>query len=184
VASVISELRELIPKRPMTWAESNRIAELVAMRFLALSGIKAAPVPEEIISELPRVSVEREYPFKVSGVTAFYEGLWMVALNAGEPLGRQRFSLAHEFWHIIDAPYKDRLYPPQLGMTSHERNESVADRFAASVLMPKPWVRKAWTSGTQDIGQLARQFEVSREAMRVRLQVLGLLEPTKRCGVA
>lgn len=184
VASVLAELRDLAPKRPLTWVEGLRVAELQADRLVKLSGIREAPVPEEVITDLPRITVERPYPFKVSGVTAWSEGVWMIALNGGEPETRQRFSLAHEFKHVIDGPAKSYLYPPQLGFSSHERAEGVANHFAACLLMPHMWVKRAWASGIQDVRQLARIFEVSPEAMRVRLTTMGLIAPYPRCGTA
>jgi Zn-dependent peptidase ImmA (M78 family) len=65
-------------------------------------------------------------------------------------------------------------------MTSHERAETICDYFAACVLMPRAWVKKAWREGPQDIPSLARQFQVSRQAMQVRLQQVGLIERGKR----
>lgn len=184
MASVLAELRSLIPKRPLTFSEGNRLAALQAERLLRLSDVHHPAVPEQIICDLPRISVEREYPFKVSGVTTWAEGVWMIALNAGEPETRQRFSLAHEFKHVLDAPFKAFLYPTQLGFTGEERYEAVADTFAANLLMPKTWIKKAWYDGVQDVRQLARMFDVSAEAMRIRLRTLGLLAPVPRCGVA
>lgn len=184
MASILAELRDLAPKRPVTWAEGNRIAALQAERLLKLSGILTPAVPETVITELPRISVEREYPFKVSGVTAWAKGVWMIAINAGEPIVRQRFSLAHEFKHVIDGSAKQYLYPAQLGYTTDQRCELVADQFAAALLMPKTWIKKAWYDGIQDVAQLARLFEVSHEAMRIRLQTLGLTAAMPRCGHA
>lgn len=182
MASIISQLRDLIPERPLTWSEASRLAGLQAERLLRLSSVLQPCVPETIITELPRISVEREYPFKVSGVTAWAEGLWMIALNGGEPETRQRFSLAHEFKHVLDAPFKAFLYPAQLGYSSKECHEWVADIFAANLLMPKTWIKKHWHDGIHDVRQLARLFDVSQDAMRIRLATLGFLAPVPRCG--
>ena len=48
--------------------------------------------------------------------------------------------------------------------------------------MPRPLLRADWADGLQDIAKLAKRYDVSRAAMRVRLSQLGLLEPTPRCG--
>lgn len=51
----------------------------------------------------------------------------------------------------------------------------------AWVLMPKIWVKRLWARGVQDVSALAWRFEVSQQAMLIRLQVLGLVEPQPRC---
>lgn len=57
----------------------------------------------------------------------------------------------------------------------------VCDYFAGCLLVPKKWLRAAWTSGMQTEPDLARLFNVSREAIRTRLSQTGLVAPTPRC---
>lgn len=110
---------------------------------------------------------------------------WVVIIKGDEPKVRQRFSLAHEFKHIIDdalmTALPDGLYPATTLYTADERAEKVADRFAAALLMPKILLRRDWTDGLQDIGVLARRYDVSRAAMEYRLRQLRLLGGTPRC---
>ena len=95
---------------------------------------------------------------------------------------RQRFTLAHEYKHIIDHPFE--AYGLQ-GVAEGRQRQTivhVCDYFAACLLMPKMLLRQAWTAGrSQDIAELARTFGVSSRAMEVRLQDLGLLEARFRC---
>lgn len=103
-------------------------------------------------------------------------------INGAEPAVRQRFSQAHEFKHVLDNPFVHILYPATPGMSLHVRAEQICDYFAACVLMPKIWVRRAWaTDRIQDLFKLARGFGVSQTAMRVRLLQLGLMESGPRC---
>lgn len=47
--------------------------------------------------------------------------------------------------------------------------------------MPRPLVKKVWTSGLQDVDVLASGFfNVSRAAMTVRLRYLGLIDDPER----
>jgi Zn-dependent peptidase ImmA (M78 family) len=148
-------------------------------------GEVAGPLlPETVITQLPQVQVERIIPAPVSGATQWSHGRWLIILNGSEPLGRQRFSLAHEFKHILDNPFIDVLYPRTHGMSSAERAEQVRDYFAACLLMPRVWLKRAWVEGPQDTGKLAHRFEVSKQAMQVRLLQIGLMEPVARCLVA
>lgn len=182
-AGIVTAVRDLMPLRPLTAIEAMHVAERQALRLLALSGVTEPPVPNEVITKLPRVQVERMTPFQSAGASQWSLGRWLIVINGADPAGRQRFTLYHEAKHIFDSPFVHQLYPPQPGMSAHERAEVICDYFAGCVLMPRSWVKRAWGGGEQDIAVLARRFEVSRQAMRVRLLQLGLLEPEPRCSV-
>ena len=184
MTSAIASLRALVPHRALTVVEAVHFAERQAGKLLELSDLTQPPVPDGIITSLPRIRVERIYPLAVSGVTRWIKGRWVIVLNAGEPAVRQRFSLAHEFKHVLDSAFDQGrlLYPPLLGMTSEQQTEASCDQFAACLLMPRPWVKRAWGNGVQDSRDLAQLFEVSLQAMQFRLLSLGLTEPTPRCG--
>ena len=105
-------------------------------------------------------------------------------MNRLEPFVRQRFSLAHEFKHILDAPFGDVLYPGWRGLSGEDRAEHAANHFAACLLMPKAWVRREYfTHGMTSLPKLAAYFEVSQAAMRYRLESLGVVQPAVRCGL-
>ncbi len=181
--TALSALRELLPHRALTWQEAMSVAERQALRLLKLSGVSGAPIPENVVSSLPRVRVERLSPIPVSGSTHWTAGCWLIMLNGAEPLVRQRFSLAHEFKHVVDHPLIDRLYPSTLGVSSQDRAEQICDYFAACLLMPRPCVKRAYCDdGVQNLHRLARRFGVSPMAMQVRLLQLGLMDPPPRCG--
>jgi Zn-dependent peptidase ImmA (M78 family) len=182
--STLTNLRDVVPVRPLTFTESLRVAELQASKLLALSMVTEPSVSESVISGLPRMQVERMSPAPVSGATHWSHGRWLIIVNGSEPRGRQRFSLAHEFKHVLDNPFIDVLYPASGDMTSHERAEQVCDHFAACLLMPRLWLKRAWGNGEQSAGTLARRFDVSRAAMSVRLRQIGLVEATPRCDNA
>jgi hypothetical protein len=44
--------------------------------------------------------------------------------------------------------------------------------------MPSRWLRHAWAEGIRDVRVLARRFGVTRQAVKVRLLQVGLIEPT------
>lgn len=178
---VITQLRDLVPLHPLTWVESLHIAEQQALRLLELTGITAPPVPDSVITELPRVEVERITPGIGSGATMWSQGRWLIIINGAHPIGRQRFTLAHEAKHVLDHTFIDVLYPASGGMSAYDRGESVCDYFAACLLMPRPWITAAWEDGQHDVWDLARAFEVSRQAMQVRLTQLGLMRAEPRC---
>lgn len=182
MASVIATLRSLVPNRALTYEESLRVAERQAERLLQLAEVTEPPVPEGVIANLPRVQVQRLTPIPVSGSTHWAKSQWLIVVNGAEPAVRQRFSECHELKHVLDNPFIDFLYPATPGMTTHARVEQVCDYFAACLLMPKIWVRRAWaTDRIQELDKLARRFGVSQAAMRVRLLQLGLVDAGPRC---
>lgn len=178
---MLASLRTVCPPRPLTQGESLRVAELQAAKLLELSGIERPPLAETIISNVPKVQVRRISPWPVSGCTDWAKGTWVIVVNGAEPEVRQRFTIAHEFKHILDYPFIDVLYPANLGMTPHQRAEKACDYFAGCLLVPRPWLKRAWVSGLQDTAKLSRHFGVSQQAVQTRLLQTGLIERPGRC---
>src|ERR1700722_12406169 len=108
---VLTTLRDLVPLRPLTQSEAYRIAELQAGRLIKLAGVTEPSVPDGVILDIPKIQVRFMKPWPVSGCTDWTGSMWTIALNAAEPLVRQRFSLAHEFKHILDNKFIHLLYP-------------------------------------------------------------------------
>lgn len=108
--SVLSTLRSLIPNRDVhSLAEAKQVAEHQAIRLLQLHGIDDGPIPVEFIAELPKIEIELvEAP--VSGAGFWNGNAWIIQLNKHENYRRQRFTLAHEYKHIIDHNRADGLY--------------------------------------------------------------------------
>jgi hypothetical protein len=179
---VLASLRDLVPLHPLTPIEALRVAELQATRLLEASRIKSPPVPESVISGLPKIEVRRISPWPVSGCTDWVKSTWVIVVNGAEPPVRQRFSLAHEFKHIVDHRFVEILYPPTATMASSRRAETVCDYFAGCLLVPSAWLLDAWTAGCRNFSQLARHFEVSQAAIYVRLQQIGLAVRQPRCN--
>ena len=126
--SVFYELRSLMPKRPLSFVEALERAELQANRMLSLFGIDTPAVPMEIISGLPRIRLRFEYDLPVSG-SAHWDGLaWVLTLNASEQGVRQRFSLLHEFKHVLDHPGRERI-EAEGTMSASDKAERIADYF-------------------------------------------------------
>ncbi len=177
---VITTLRDVVPLRPLTQNEAYRIAELQANRLLKLSGVEGPAVPNTVITDIPKIHVRYMKPWPVSGCTDWTGSTWNIAIKADEPHGRQRFSLAHEFKHILDNKFIEFMYPDSFGWKSQERAEAVCHYFAGCLLVPKKWLRQAWTSGIQNPIALAKLFDVTPAAIQVRLNQTGLNQPTPR----
>jgi predicted transcriptional regulator len=179
--SVLALLRGLVPQRQLTFNEALCIAELQANHLLENFSINTTAVPDEIVSELPRIKIERERSLPVSGSAHWNGRYWVITICADEHRSRQRFSLMHEFKHVLDHTTKDFLYQDRPSSSGYEQAERVADYFAACLLMPKRVVKRLWCQPGQDIATLAEQLKVSPAALRYRLDQLGLTERPRRC---
>jgi Zn-dependent peptidase ImmA (M78 family) len=181
--SVLASLRALIPKRSLLFSEALQIAELQANRLLSLTGVTDGALPNEAITELPRIRLAyRDLP--TSGLSYWDGQCWVICLNATEPRTRQRFTLLHEYKHIIDHGRTEHLYTGSHGHNADQQAEQAADYFAGCALMPKRLVKRAWGQRVQRPTVLAAVFDVSARAMDVRLAQLGLTEPRSRCSSA
>lgn len=179
--SVLAILRQLVPKRELRRSEALRIAELQAARFRAVTGSETGPLEEAVVAALPRIRIERR-TLPTSGLSYWNGEVWVIALNDSEPAARQRFTLMHEYKHIVDHGATDRLYVATATRPTSEQAEQAADYFAGCVLMPRLLMKRAWGEGTQSLTALGRLFAVSPRAIEVRLAQIGITEPTTRCA--
>ncbi|RBY76896.1 ImmA/IrrE family metallo-endopeptidase [Blastococcus sp. TF02-09] len=178
--SVLASLRAVIPIRPLEPSEALQVAELQAARLLELTNNTEAPLDWTVIAGLPRLRIRRE-SLPTSGMS-FWDGHnWVIVLNRDEPRTRQRFTLLHEYKHIVDHGATDRLYVGTGRHQASDQAEQAADYFAGCALMPKRLVKRAWGQGLQQSAALAWRFGVSERAIEVRLAQLGLVEPRPRC---
>jgi hypothetical protein len=181
--SVLATLRALVPPRNLTHTESLRIAELQANRLLEMFRIAGPRVPSELVTKLPRLEVRLEVDLPASGSTHWERGRWVITLNASEPIVRQRFSLMHEFKHILDHTTRQYLYGDvAIDEQAAARAERAADQFAGFLLMPKRWIKREWFNNGQRLSLTARRFDVSPRALAVRLWLLGMANDTPRCA--
>jgi predicted transcriptional regulator len=183
---IVAQLRGVPPLRPLTMGDAYTIAERQATKALGLAGITAPHVSLDWILRLPRTEVQvepRHAMHGLSGSTTYSKGRYLIVVNKNDAHARRRFTLAHEWKHLLDYTASNVLYR-HLGhgnaQQRQRRIERIADHFAACLLMPRTWVKNAWTSGIQDIPALAGLFMVSEDAMWVRLNYLGLLDDQDR----
>jgi hypothetical protein len=184
---LFDQLRSLLPSRPLTYGQALTLAERQSGRLRTLLGVKQAAFDLSWLFVRADVSVELrpEYrmPDHTSGITTNIGGELVIFLNATESRLRQRFTLAHELKHVLDFHLLTTTYS-KLGRgdakLQADQIEWLCNRFAATLLMPKTWVNRLWTRGIQDAVALAHVFQVSTEAMQIRLETLGYSGPLTR----
>jgi hypothetical protein len=177
--SVLASLRALAPTQPMTLDEALRLAERQATLLLKLCGGPTVPVPTSIITGQPRITVEHDPDLPAHAASGCSEWdrhrrTWVISLNPTEPRRRQRFTVLHEYKHIID--HSGPGIRPSRYTYQRPDAEIVADYFAGCVLIPKRLLAAAYYDGIQRPADLAQLFDVSREAIQVRLAQIGLGE--------
>jgi Zn-dependent peptidase ImmA (M78 family) len=178
--SIIRDLRTIRPPRPfIDKNEALVVAEEQAHALLGFLDIAAPAVDVGLLTQLPRIRVVVDSDLHhrgLSGASGWQDGRWLIMINKKDSLTRRRFTLAHEFKHILDAPIEKRAYR-NLGLDDEDRKailEEVADCFAANLLMPRLFVVHALRSDIRDVHRLAALFMVSPVAMNRRLRDLGL----------
>lgn len=149
--------------------ECDRQAREVVERL----GIIRPPVPENAVCYLGDVAIERMDWKELVGAVHKVNGKWVIGVNRNDSLARQRFTLMHEFKHALDGLRTVRDYRQYRQGMPKPLEEYLADRFASQLLMPEHWVRAIWRK-MPHLGRLAWRFGVSHEAMRFRLDELGL----------
>ncbi|TWE12567.1 ImmA/IrrE family metallo-endopeptidase [Rudaeicoccus suwonensis] len=174
--SPLASLRAMTPRCHMSFDDTKALAERQAARLVQLlgeGGISGHGIDEADLARMPRIRVVHEV-LSSTGMTFWNGHEWVIALNQEDSLARQRFTLLHEFKHIIDHGADKRLY------RSRWEAERAADYFAGTVLVPKRELKHVFCNLTQNVNQLATHFGVSQQAIQVRLEQTGLVDPTTK----
>src|SRR2546421_1324900 len=181
--SIIDQVRALMPvstmhlmRRPLTDKEARVVAERQATLLLRLLEITKPSVDVELVTELPDIESVVASDMPESGTADWKDNHWLVRINASDSLWRCRATLAHELKHILDDPYTEILYPGIDPRLYHPpQAEPICDYFAGCLLVPRPWLTRAWANGIHDVRELAGLFDVSSKLISVRLKQVGLL---------
>ena len=141
-----------------------------------------------IMSSLSIKFEEKDYEGQLSGAAIFNGNDMIVTVSSKEPESRKRFTIAHEIGHLLlhaDQALNVDIKPISLNRdvnskTGESWREIEANYFAASLLMPKEDVKahfQKWSELEEDerLNRLAKRYEVSMQAMSVRLNTLGLI---------
>lgn len=152
-------------------------------------GVTSAPVP---VLELARDvgAIVRFEPTTGEGISGLLyqppEGPPIIGVNSLDSGRRQRFTVAHEIGHLLLHPSEeihiDRgfvlAFRDKNSSTASDVREMEANQFAAELLMPLSFLREDLQRMDIDIesesaiDKLADRYEVSVQAMIIRLSVL------------
>jgi Zn-dependent peptidase ImmA (M78 family) len=167
-----------------------------AQRVLDQHSVASAPVNVEALARRWAHLLKQNLDEDISGMlvplTNVVDGRqWAIVVNKLHSHVRQRFTIAHELGHLLlhgyTAAHADRGFKVRL-RDSHSSEGSVfeeieANRFAAELLMPEALLRRRLAnhtieyasqdlSGERQLAKLAREFNVSRQALSIRVSSL------------
>jgi Zn-dependent peptidase ImmA (M78 family) len=159
--------------------------------------IQSPPIPVEDIARGEGAEIVRtHFAGTESGFTLRDGKRIIIGVNTRTSRRRQRFSIAHEIGHLILHPLNPLIidhavrvdWRDDVSSLGTDTQEIEANAFGAALLMPQSMVIgqvrdyiSRWQqtdtglSREELISELARQFDVSREAMGFRLINLGIL---------
>lgn len=100
---------------------------------------------------------------------------WIISVNKNHHENRQRFTIAHEYGHYMLHREKNLNFEDTTFFRSSDMDslEYAANQFAARLLMPDTLVHRLIGEGIKNIGDLAKRFDVSSNAMQYRVISLG-----------
>lgn len=111
----------------------------------------------------------------------------IIGVNKDHSPNRQRFTIAHELGHFLlhkhEKIHVDRRFQIQLRDGNSSKEEREANLFAAELLIPVQFIQKEFAAiegldleDDSAIAQLAKNYQVSTQAMTFRLSYLGYIQ--------
>lgn len=165
--------------------------EDIVETLLEKNGIYRPPVPVEAIAQTEGIEI-RQAPTgtNISGALVRSNGFVFIAVNSAHHPNRRRFTIAHELAHYhlrhagtdyhVDGDFTVNLRD-QTSSDATNRDEIEANAFAATLLMPKKFLFKDLVDllplDQEKVRRLAKKYQVSEQAMTIRLVTLGFLSP-------
>ena len=168
-------------------------ARNAAEKLIDRMGIHSPPVDVHgIARSLGLRVVYEDLGSDISGVLVSRDGAASIAVKKSDKEPRKRFTVAHEIGHyylrhhiqrneLVHADeHRQVIYRSAKASEGLDQMEVQANQFAASLLMPTRLVRehverRPKPMGDSDVEELAEAFNVSVQAMTIRLTTLGLL---------
>ena len=176
----------------MLW--TKRRIRIRAEQVLQEHGVQAPPIPVERLAR--QLGAELRYePFQgdLSGMLFREHDRVIIGVNALHPKTRQRFTIAHELGHLLldsDRLHVDEHFPvwtrDAVSSQATQPEEVAANAFAADLLMPADLLASDLAGCKEGLDydddealrQLSERYQVSLQALLIRLTSLGLLRET------
>ncbi|KXG10237.1 hypothetical protein AT864_01799 [Anoxybacillus sp. P3H1B] len=169
--------KEVIDEKEMLRLEIKEKADELRYRFAKKGMTDIFDIVDDI-AILIRQPFEDQDGNKFSGFSSYIEGHFVVYLNTMFSLGHERFTAAHELYHLMF----DKESLMREGLMFDEHSETKANLFAAEFLMPEEGVKEFFYKRCttplieeKHIVRIQQHFKVSYSAMLRRLKELRLI---------
>ena len=131
-------------------------------------------VAKKLGIRIKRVSMKHD----LSGILYKDEenNLWILHVNKEHHPNRQRYTIAHELGHFCLHRHFKHVFEDKIFFRGGESSkmEWQANDFASAILMPEHEFRDTLKEGKRKIDELAKKFQVSTLALRIRAKNLGM----------
>lgn len=178
VDGLVERVEQLAPLAPLpTFASTNPVEVAGAARQAAEQHKPPVRIEPIMATCNIRHTVE-PLPEALSGLVVVVSGTPVVAVREADPPRRQRFSAAHELGHVLlahhDSFHVDLSRADGVPPDYNWRHERAANEFAAALLMPAALLQTdIERMARPTVARLAERYDVSEQAMSIRLSVLG-----------
>ena len=177
----------IIRKRNFTTIESEDTNDFLLidtaeklLRYINVQGLGCIPLDVEAIAKKFGISVEPvSLKNDMSGILSKNEekNSWVIQVNKDHHQNRQRYTIAHELGHFCLHRHLKTIFEDKIffrGGESSNKVEWQANEFASAILMPEQTFREKVRSGMKTVDKLAKEFQVSTLALRIRAKTLGM----------
>lgn len=161
-----------------------------AQALLREAGVRHEPVDVAALAHHLGLSITEEaFEESTSGVLVVRADQAVIGVNKRHPRRRQRFTIAHELAHYVLHRHAAHVfvdstltfYRDKASAEGIDRQEIEANAFAAELLMPEDLLRQLSSGQELDlyddiaVAKLATRFDVSEQALTIRLMNLKLV---------
>lgn len=176
-------------------AKRNKRIQNIVDALLAQFNISSPPIDVRMMAQKLGIQIREDDLGDISGLVYREGEQVIIGVNKSDPPKRRRFTIAHElghhFLHSQSPLFVDKVFAVKL--RDHVSSEAVsieeieANTFAAELLMPTNLIMSdiQASSSILDyekdglsklIKQLASQYNVSEQAMNIRLINMGVIQ--------
>jgi Zn-dependent peptidase ImmA (M78 family) len=169
-------------------AKAKKLAQSLIESYVLI-----APVDVNFLAKQEGILIRKEaLEDNVSGMLVIKDEQSVIVVNANHHPNRQRFTIGHELGHyFLHRNFSSVFFDESLLFFRDEKSaegikiqEIEANTFAAELLMPEQVLRERLSQESLDalddveqsaLVQLAAEFQVSCQALTIRLMRLGLI---------
>lgn len=178
----MDEFKSIAYEEAINFRDKHGLGNYCAKQLLEI--IDLLKVTEGVPIQIIRTPIDNE---DLSGFIGFRHDTFIIVTNTNHKLGSERFTIAHEIYHLIKnrMSIKKGSVIEEMIWNENNRNEIMANAFAAELLMPKDDIIKHVKLITENmtkeiepgiIVQLQQKYGVSYIAITKRLNEVNIID--------